>query len=96
MSIFNKKKEYVIVTNMETNRDVQEFVNQICEDECELDVHVHGHLLDDGNLVTIVFKTDIPAVIIYSGLVERCRKADFKLALRRELIFVFKKEEEES
>lgn len=96
MSIFNKKHEYVIVTDMGPNRDVQEFVKKLCGDECELDVHVHGYLLKGNNLVTITFKTDIPEAIVYSELIDMCREADYNLALRRTLIFVFQKKEEES
>ena len=57
MGIFNKKKEYSIVTNRALVRDVREFAEKHCTDGCEIDVHVHGCLLEDDNLVTITFQS---------------------------------------
>lgn len=93
MSIFKTKKEYVVVTDMATNGAVREFAEKHCADGCEIDVHVHGCLLEGDNLVTITFKSDEEESIIYSELIDTFW-TNYRLAMRRKLIFVFKKEEE--
>ena len=93
MSLFTKKREYNIVTNMKVVNVVQEFVDAHCADGYEVDTYVHGCLLDDDNLVTITFKTDTEEALLFSDLVKEFFK-DYKFAIRRKLIFVFNKEEE--
>ena len=93
MSMFNKKKEYSIVTNMAVNAVVRDFAEKHCADECEVDTHVHGCLLEDDNLVTITFKTDVEESLLICDLIDTFAK-EYKLAIRRKLIFVFKKDEE--
>ena len=93
MSIFNKMKEYVIVTDMATNREVQAFANEHCADGCEIDVHVTGSLLEGGNSVTVTFVSEEDAAMMRTYL-ENAFKANYELNIRRKLIFVFKKEQE--
>lgn len=94
MGIFNKKKEYIIVTNRSMVRDVREFAEKQCIEGYEVDVHVHGCLLEDDNLVTITFESDKEEAIVYSELIDRFW-TNYRLAIRRKLIFVFEKEKEE-
>ena len=100
MGIFNKKKEYIVVTNMATNGVVREFAKEHCAEGCEIDVHVHGCLLEGDNLVTITFKSDMEEAVVYSDLIDRFmdpKKTEgekYRFAIRRKLIFVFKNEEE--
>ena len=42
MSIFNNKKEYIIVTNMALNEAVRFFAEKHCADGCEMEVHADG------------------------------------------------------
>lgn len=93
MSIFKTKKEYVVVTDMATNGAVRDFAEKHCAEGCEVDVHVHGCLLEGDNLVTITFKSDEEEAILYSAMVDEFF-ANYRLAMRRKLTFVFKKEEE--
>ena len=93
MSIFNTKKEYSIVTNMDTNEIVRKFAEEHSAEGCEVDVHVHGCLLEGNNLVTITFKSDEEESIIYSEFIDAFW-TNYRLAMRRKLIFVFKKEAE--
>ena len=93
MSIFTKKREYSIVTNMKVVSAVRDFADKHCAEGCEVDTHVHGCLLEDNNLVTITFKTDMEESLMFSDLVDEFFK-DYRLAIRRKLIFVFDKEEE--
>lgn len=95
MGIFNKKVEYVIVTNRTLVGKVKEFAEKHCAEGYEVDVHVHGCLLEDNNLVTITFKSDEVETIVYSDLVD-VFWTDYRLAIRRKLIFVFDKKNEES
>ena len=95
MGIFNRKKEYVIVTEKATTVAVRTFANEHCDDGCEVDVHVHGCLLEGDNLVTITFNSKEPETIIYSELIDKFAE-EYRLAIRRNLIFVFEKKEEES
>lgn len=94
MSIFNKKKEYIIVTNRSMVRTVKEFAEKHCAEGCEVDVHVHGCLLEKDNLVTITFESDKAEAIVYSELIDEFW-TNYRLAIRRKLIFVFEKEKEE-
>ena len=93
MSIFTKKKEYRIITNMKVVNAVQDFAEKHCAEGCEVDTHIHGCLLEDNNLVTIAFKTDMEEALLFSDLVDEFFK-DYRFAIRRKLIFVFDKEEE--
>ena len=93
MSILTKKREYSIVTNMKVVSAVRDFADKHCAEGCEVDTHVHGCLLEDNNLVTITFKTDMEEALLFSDLVDEFSK-DYRLAIRRKLIFVFDKEEE--
>ena len=93
MGIFNKKKEYIIVTNRSLVRDVREFAEKHCTEGYEIDVHVHGCLMEDDNLVTITFESIEEEAIVYSELIDKFW-TNYRLAIRRKLIFVFNKEEE--
>ena len=93
MSIFNTKKEYSIVTNMDTNEIVRKFAEEHSAEGCGVDVHVHGCLLEGNNLVTITFKTDMEEALLFTDMVDVFNE-QYKLAIRRKLIFVFNKEEE--
>ena len=93
MSIFNTKREYSIVTNMDTNEIVRKFAEEHSAEGCEVDVHVHGCLLEGNNLVTITFKTDMEEALLFTDMVDAFNE-QYKLAIRRKLIFVFNKEEE--
>lgn len=93
MSIFTKKREYSIITNMKVVSAVRDFADKHCAEGYEVDAHVHGCLLEDNNLVTITFKTDMEEALLFSDLVDEFFK-DYRFAIRRKLIFVFDKEEE--
>lgn len=93
MSIFNKKKGYVLVTDMATNLVVQDFAKKHCAEGREIDVHVHGCLLEGDNLVTITFVSDEDEPIVYSDMIDAFG-TNYRLAMRRKLIFVFQKVEE--
>ena len=93
MGIFNKKKEYVVVTDMATNRVVREFAEQHSAEGCEVDVHVHGCLLEGNNLVTITFWSDEEPALVYSAVIDAFQD-NYRLACRRKLIFVFENKEE--
>lgn len=91
--IFKRTKEYVIVTNRDLVRDVREFAEKHCAEGCEVDIHVHGCLLEDDNLVTITFESEEDIVNMIPNMFDAFWD-NYKLAIRRKLIFVFKKEEE--
>ena len=93
MSIFTKKREYSIITNMKVVSAVRDFADKHCAEGCEVDTHVHGCLLEDNNLVTITFKAAEEEALLFSDLVDEFFK-DYRFAIRRKLIFVFDKEEE--
>ena len=95
MGIFTKKQEYVIVTDRATTSAVRDFINKHCGDDQDIDVHVHGCLLEGDNLVTITFETYAPESMVYSELIDEFW-SEYRLAIRRKMIFVFKKEAEES
>lgn len=92
--IFKIKKEYTVITDMPSNRAVQEFAKKYCPEKSDIDVHVHGCLLEGNNLVTITFKTNEEPVLVYSDLIDTFW-TDYRLAIRRKLIFVYEKENEE-
>ena len=93
MSIFNNKKEYIIVTNMALNEAVRGFAEKHCTDGCEIEVHAHGCLLDEDNLVEVKFTSTDKKDIIHSELKDLFGE-NHKLDIRRKLIFVLDKEEE--
>ena len=93
MSIFNNKKEYIIVTNMALNKAVRGFAEKHCADGCEIEVHAHGCLLDEDNLVEVKFTSTDKKDIIHSELKDLFGE-NHKLDIRRKLIFVLDKEEE--
>ena len=93
MSIFNNKKEYIIVTNMALNEAVRGFAEKHCPDGCEIEVHAHGCLLDEDNLVEVKFTSTDKKDIIHSELKDLFGE-NHKLDIRRKLIFVLDKEEE--
>ena len=93
MSIFNNKKEYIIVTNMALNEAVRDFAEKHCADGCEIEVHAHGCLLDEDNLVEVKFTSTDKKDIIHSELKDLFGE-NHKLDIRRKLIFVLDKEEE--
>ena len=93
MGIFNKKKEYIVVTDLATNEAVRKFAEEHCAEGCEIDIHVHGCLLEGNNLVTITFESDQEEATVYSEMIDTFW-TNYRLAMRRKLIFVFKKEEE--
>ena len=93
MSIFTKKREYSIITNVKVASVVRDFADKHCAEGCEVDTHVHGCLLEDNNLVTITFKTNTEEALLFSDLVDEFFK-NYRFAIRRKLIFVFDKEEE--
>ena len=93
MSIFNNKKEYIIVTNMALNEVVRGFAEKHCADGCEIEVHAHGCLLDEDNLVEVKFTSTDKKDIIHSELKDLFGE-NHKLDIRRKLIFVLDKEEE--
>ena len=93
MSIFTKKREYSIVTNMKTVNAVREFADKHCAEGYEVDTHVHGCLLEENNLVTVTFTTFVEEALLFSDLVHEFFK-NYRFAIRRKLIFVFDKEEE--
>ena len=93
MSIFNNKKEYIIVTNMVLNEAVRGFAEKHCADGCEIEVHAHGCLLDEDNLVEVKFTSTDKKDIIHSELKDLFGE-NHKLDIRRKLIFVLDKEEE--
>ena len=93
MSIFNKKKDYISVTNMGLNEAVRGFAEKHCADGCEIEVHAHGCLLDEDNLVEVKFTSTEKKDIIHSELKDLFGK-NHKLDIRRKLIFVLDKEEE--
>ena len=68
MSIFNNKKEYIIVTNMALNEAVRGFAEKHCADGCEIEIHAHGCLLDEDNLVEVKFTSTDKKDIIHSGI----------------------------
>ena len=93
MNIFTKKREYSIITNMKVVNAVRDFAEKHCAEGYEVDAHVHGCLLEDNNLVTITFKTDMEEAMLFTDMVDEFFK-DYRFAIRRKLIFVFDKEEE--
>ena len=93
MSVFNNKKEYIIVTNMTLNEAVRGFAEKHCADGCEIEVHAHGCLLDEDNLVEVKFTSTDKKDIIHSELKDLFGE-NHKLDIRRKLIFVLDKEEE--
>ena len=93
MSIFNNKKEYIIVTNMALNEAVRGFAEKHCAEGCEIEVHAHGCLLDEDNLVEVKFTSTDKKDIIHSELKDLFGE-NHKLDIRRKLIFVLDKEEE--
>ena len=93
MSIFKTKKEYVVVTDMATNGAVREFAEKHCADGCEIEIHAHGCLLDEDNLVEVKFTSTDKKDIIHSGLKDLFGE-NYRLDIRRKLIFVLDKEEE--
>ena len=93
MSIFTKNRVYRIITNMKVVSAVRDFADKHCTEGYEVDIHVHGCLLEDNNLVTVTFKTDMEEAMLFSDLVDTFFK-DYRFAIRRKLIFVFDKEEE--
>ena len=93
MSIFNKQKDYIIVTNMHFHEAVRGFAEKHCADGCEIEVHAHGCLLDEDNLVEVKFTSTDTKDIIHSGLKDLFGE-HHRLDIRRKLIFVLDKEEE--
>ena len=93
MNIFTKKREYSIITNMKVMNAVKDFAEKHCAEGYEVDTHVHGCLLENNNLVTITFKTDMEEAMLFTDMVDEFFK-DYRFAIRRKLIFVFDKEEE--
>ena len=93
MSIFNNKKEYTIVTNMTLNEAVRGFAEKHCADGCEIEVHAHGCLLDEDNLVEVKFTSTDKKDIIHSELKDLFGEK-YRLDIGRKLIFVLDKEEE--
>ena len=55
MSIFTKKKEYSIITNMKVVNAVQDFAEKHCPEGSEGDTHAHGCLLRDAHRVSLTF-----------------------------------------
>lgn len=92
MSIF-EMKEYTIITNLNLTKSVRGFVDKHCADGYEVDVHVHGSLLEDGNLVTIKFISADNTEDILSDL-KNTFGGDHKVRIGRKLIIVLDKEEE--
>ena len=90
----NNEKEYVVVTDLTSVFVVKDFAKRHCTDEHEIDIHVHGSLLEDKNLVTIKFKSSDEETLINSDFIAEFWE-NYKLAIRRKTIFVFKKEESE-
>ena len=93
MSIFTKKREYSIITNMKVMNAVQDFAEKHCAEGYEVDTHVHGCLLEENNLVTVTFTTFVEEALLFSDLVDEFFK-NYRFAIRRKLIFVFDNEEE--
>ena len=52
MSIF-EEKEYSIITNLNLAKSVRDFADKHCANGYVVDVHAHGSLLEEGNLVTV-------------------------------------------
>ena len=85
MNIFTKKREYSIITNMKVVSAVRDFADKHCAEGCEVDTHVHGCLLEDNNLVTITFKTDMEEALLFSDLVDEFFK-NYRFALRHQAL----------
>lgn len=95
MGIFNKKKEYVIVTKRAMVGEVRKFAEEHCVEGYEVDVHVHGCLLEDDYLVRVTFKSYEEEGDVYSALVDKFSE-NYRIASGRKLMFVLDKMEEES
>ena len=93
MGIFNKKKEYVIVTKRDLVREVREFAERHSVEGYEIDVHVHGCLLEDDYLVRITFVSGEDEGDVYSALVDKFNE-NYRIASGRKLMFVLDKEVE--
>ena len=91
MSIFDMK-EYSIITNLNLIKSVRGVVNKYCADGYEVDVHVHGSLLCEGNLVTVKFISADKTEDILSDL-KNTFGENHKVRTGRKLIFVLDKEE---
>lgn len=95
MAIFNKKKEYIIITKRAMVGDVRKFAEEHCVEGYEIDVHVHGCLLEDDYLVRITFISCEDEGDVYSELIDKFGN-DYRIASGRKLMFVLDKLEEES
>ena len=95
MSIFSNKKEYVIETTRCANREMQEFIKKYAIEGSGYDTHVYGSLFQDDYNVRYTFVSRMKKNDMHSKLIEAFGK-DYNVNIRRELVFIYKKEEEES
>ena len=92
MSIF-EEKEYSIITNLNLAKSVRDFADKHRANGYVVDVHAHGSLLEEGNLVTVEFISADKTEDILSDL-KRTFGENHKVRTGRKLIFIFDKEEE--
>lgn len=95
MSIFKTKREYIVETTRCANREMQEFIRKYAIEGSGYDTHVYGSLFQDDYNVRYTFVTRMKKKDIDAKLIEAF-EANYNVNIRRELAFVYKKNEEES